>query len=108
MHSQITLYKQIHPKQCDGLAKLGFKSLINLRFDDEIKGQPKGYDIAQSAKNAGLSYHTLPIGIDDIHLAQAQAFADLINHAPKPVMVFCDTGSRAKRLYQCAVVSGLI
>lgn len=44
MHSQITLYKQIHPKQCDGLAKLGFKSLINLRFDDEIKGQPKGYD----------------------------------------------------------------
>lgn len=108
MHSQITFYKQIHPKQCDGLAKLGFKSLINLRFDDEIKGQPKGYDIAQSAKNAGLSYHTLPIGIDDIHLAQAQAFADLINHAPKPVMVFCGTGSRAKRLYQCAVVSGLI
>ncbi|MFB6348718.1 beta-lactamase hydrolase domain-containing protein [Moraxella sp. ZJ142] len=108
MHNQITLYKQIHPKQCQMLAKLGFKSLINLRFDAEIDGQPKNSDIADSANDAGLDYHSLPIDIDNIHLAQAQHFAQLIHQAPKPVMVFCGTGARAKRLYQSALILGLL
>ncbi|VEG12733.1 beta-lactamase hydrolase domain-containing protein [Moraxella cuniculi] len=108
MSSQITLYKQIHPSQCTSLANLGFKSLINLRFDDEIDGQPKNCDLAASAKQAGLVYHNLPIDGESIHLIEVQSFAKLLSDTPKPVMVFCGTGSRAKRLYQCACISGLI
>lgn len=104
----ITLYKQIHPCHCQTLVRLGYQSLINLRFDDEIDGQPKGADIKHSADQAGLTYHNLPIDGDHIHLPQVQSFAQLINDLPKPVMVFCGTGIRAKRLYQSAVVSGLL
>ncbi|TWV82894.1 beta-lactamase hydrolase domain-containing protein [Moraxella sp. VT-16-12] len=104
----ITLYKQIHPCQCQALFNLGFKSLINLRFDNEIDGQPKADDICQSATLVGLSYHHLPIDNDCLHLDTVQKFANIIANAPKPVMVFCGTGSRAKRLYQSAVVSELL
>lgn len=104
----ITLYKQIHPCQCQALSRLGYKSLINLRFDGETDGQPTGADIKHSADNAGLSYHNLPIDGEHIHLSQVQTFAKLINDLPKPIMVFCGTGSRAKRLYQCAIVSSLL
>lgn len=104
----ITLYKQIHPCQCQTLSELGFKSLINLRFDDEIDGQPKAHDIYRSATSVGLDYHHLPVDNDNLHLDTVQKFADIIAKSPKPVMVFCGTGSRAKRLYQCAVVSDLL
>lgn len=104
----ITLYKQIHPCQCPDLQKLGFKSLINLRFDDEIEGQPTTADIRQSATSAGLSYHHLPIDNENLHLETVAQFAHLLKNTPKPVMVFCGTGNRAKRLYQSAIVSNLL
>ena len=104
----ITLYKQIHPHQCQALSKLGFKSLINLRFDDEIDGQPKADDICQSATQVGMTYHHLPIDGEQLSLETVKRFAHLIDALPKPVMVFCGTGSRAKRLYQSAIVSGLL
>ncbi|WP_294035191.1 sulfur transferase domain-containing protein [uncultured Moraxella sp.] len=109
MHSSITLYKQIHPCQCQTLAKLGFKSLVNLRFDDESEYQPTSQSIQDSARMAGLDYHHLPIdGSECVDKAKVASFAKLINELPKPVMVFCNSGSRAKRLYQCALISGLI
>lgn len=108
MHTNITLYKQIYPCQCQALSELGFKSLINLRFDDEMAGQPKTAELCQSAEQVGLSYRHLPVDGESLHLETVTAFAHLLSDLPKPVMVFCGTGSRAKRLYQSAVVSGLI
>lgn len=108
MTAMMTLYKQIHPHQCQALSKMGFKSLINLRFDGEIDGQPTADELGKSAKAVGMAYHHLPIDNDNLHLDSVEAFATMFKNAPKPVMVFCGTGNRAKRLYQCAVVSGLL
>lgn len=108
-HHAITLYKQIHPSQCQTLANLGFKSLINLRFDDEIEHQPSHKSIQHSAEAVGICYAHLPIdGSECVDKATVASFAQLIQELPKPVMVFCGTGARAKRLYQCALISGLI
>lgn len=108
MQSAITLYRQIYPCQCPYLAKLGFKSLVNLRFDDEVEGQPKSDDFHQVAKQLGLSYHHLPVDGESLRDDAVQAFAKLLKATPQPVLVFCGTGGRAKRIYQSAVVSGLI
>lgn len=108
MKNTITLYKQIHPCQCSQLAKMGFKSIINLRFDDEITGQPKSDELNIATKQAGLSYHHLPVDGENLHSDTVKAFATLLKSTPQPIMVFCGTGSRAKRIYQSAVVSGLI
>ncbi|WP_245640012.1 beta-lactamase hydrolase domain-containing protein [Moraxella oblonga] len=104
----ITLYKQIHPCQCQTLFDLGFKGLINLRFDGEADGQPTADELGKSAKAVGMTYHHLPIDNDNLHLDSVKAFAHIFKSTPKPVMVFCGTGNRAKRLYQSAVVSGLL
>lgn len=108
MHDQITLYKQIYPSQCPALANLGYKSLIDLRFDDESQNQPNSDAISNSALASGLVYHHLPVSGDHLSNDVVQHFAKLITHLPKPVMVFCHSGSRAKRLYQSALISGLI
>lgn len=86
--------------------QLGFKSLINLRFDDEIEHQPSHKSIQHSAEAVGICYAHLPIdGSECVDKAKVASFARLINELPKPVMVFCGTGARAKRLYQCALIS---
>ncbi|MDO4250446.1 MAG: sulfur transferase domain-containing protein [Moraxella sp.] len=108
MTQHITLYKQIHPCQCSALAKLGYKSLINLRFDDECDNQPTSDEIALTAHACKLNYHHLPIDGDSLHQDKVGDFAKLLANTPKPVMVFCGTGARAKRIYQSAVVLGLI
>lgn len=105
---QITLYKQIYPVQCQALANLGYKSLINLRFDHESDGQPDSQSILAGASSAGISYHHLPIDGDQINAETVAQFADLLKQCAKPVMVFCHSGGRAKRLYQSALVNGLL
>lgn len=106
--TNITLYKQIHPCQCSLLVNLGYKSLINLRFDDECDNQPTSQAIAQSADSHHLCYAHLPIDNDCLNSSNVQHFAKLVHELPKPVMVFCGTGTRAKRLYQSAKIIGLL
>ncbi|MDO4440894.1 MAG: sulfur transferase domain-containing protein [Moraxella sp.] len=106
--STITLYKQIHPCQCQTIANLGFKSIVNLRFDDECDNQPKADELGKSASSTGLEYRHLPVDGDSLSFDVVAQFAKTLSELPSPVMVFCGTGSRAKRLYQSAVVSGLL
>lgn len=106
--TDITLYKQIHPTQCASIARLGYKTLINLRSDNESDGQPSADDIMASAKRVGVTFHHLPVDFETISESCVQRFAHLINESPSPIMVFCGTGARAKRIYQSAVVLGLI
>lgn len=105
----ITLYKQIHPCHCRSLANLGYKTLINLRLDDECDHQPSSQTLQAAATLAKLHYQHLPICGDDVlSLATVKQFAQLINQSQKPIMVFCGTGGRAKRLYQSAEILGLL
>lgn len=105
----LTLYRQIHPEQCPTLKTLGFQTLINLRQEGEQPDQPCGQRLASSAKAAGLTYHHLPIDGECVLDSETVArFAKLLTDSPKPIMVFCATGGRAKRLYQSAKISGLV
>lgn len=105
----ITPYKQIYPHQCQALAKIGYQTLINLRLDNECETQPCNDALKKQALEHGLTYHHLPIdGECTLSNDTIQSFATLYNQSPKPVMVFCGTGGRAKRLYQCAKICGLI
>lgn len=100
----ITLYKQIHPSQCPSIARLGYKTLINLRYDGETDCQPMARDIADSARCAGITYHHFPVDVETMTQNCIHRFATLVKDSPSPIMVFCATGARAKRLYQSAVV----
>lgn len=104
----ITLYKQIYPAQCQILTTMGYKSLINLRSDCECDNQPTSEEIFKAAQCAGLVYHNLPIDGNALCKHDVEQFAQLVQQLPKPVMVFCYSGSRAKRLYQSAIVLGLL
>lgn len=109
MYQDIIIYRQVLPQHCQRLARLGYRSMINVRPDAEEATQPNSCEIATAAKLAKLAYHHLPYdGDQSLSDDTLRQFASLYAQLPKPVLVFCATGFRAKRLYQTALMKGLL
>ena len=108
MNDDITLYRQISPRQCAPLKALGYQSIMNVRPDGEAPEQPSSAQIAAAAQQAGLQYYHLPIEYQHVSAEAVQQFATYYKDAPKPIFMCCATGARAKKLYQIACVQGLL
>lgn len=108
MTENLTIYKQIYPVQCAKLAELGYRSIINIRPDDEHINQPSSQDLAAATTQANLSYHHLPFDDKRLSLLTVEQFAAYYHAFPKPILMFCGTGARAKLLYQSALMQGLL
>lgn len=108
MNDTLTIYKQVYPAQCAKLAELGYRSLINIRPDAETDTQPASEQLQQAAAQAQLAYVYLPFDCERLSLSTIEAFAKHYHALPKPIMLFCGTGARAKLLYQSACMQGLL
>lgn len=86
------------------LAHAGFKSVINNRPDLEGGAdQPTSAALASAAAAAGLSYVHLPVAPGYQSPEEAAQFRELLNTLPKPIVVFCRTGTRSGKLFQAAM-----
>jgi len=73
------------------LGKSGFRQVIDLRQDAETPD----FDEAKAARDAGLSYASLPIaGAAGLTRENVQAFDRLLADAQRPVLVHCASGNR--------------
>ena len=108
MTDNLTIYKQIYPIQCSKLAELGYRSVINIRPDNEADTQPSSTDLAVATKEANITYHHLPFDDERLSLVTVEQFAAFYHAVPKPILMFCGTGARAKLLYQSALMQGLL
>ena len=108
MTDDITIYKQIYPSQCIKIAELGYRSVLNIRPDAEVDTQPNSCDFATATEQANLIYHHIPFDDERLSMMTVQQFADFYRTAPKPILMFCGTGARAKLLYQSALMQGLL
>lgn len=108
MTDNLTIYKQIYPIQCSKLAELGYRSVINIRPDNEVDTQPSSTDLAAATKEANLAYHYLPFDDERLSMVTVEQFAAFYHAVPKPILMFCGTGARAKLLYQSALMQGLL
>ncbi|OLF38962.1 MULTISPECIES: beta-lactamase hydrolase domain-containing protein [unclassified Psychrobacter] len=108
MTNDITIYKQIYPSQCIKIAELGYRSVLNIRPDAEVDMQPNSCDFTNAAEQASLSYRHLPFDDERLSMLTVEQFAALYHAMPKPILMFCGTGARAKLLYQSALMQGLL
>lgn len=108
MTDDLTIYKQIYPSQCVKIAELGYRSVLNIRPDAEVVMQPNSYDLAAATKEANLNYNHLPFDDERLSMLTVEQFAALYHAMPKPILMFCGTGARAKLLYQSALMQGLL
>jgi len=105
---ELTIYKQIYPSQCIKIAELGYRSVLNIRPDAESEKQPNSCDFVTATDKANLTYHHLPFDDERLSMTTVEQFAKFYHSMPKPILMFCGTGARAKLLYQSALMQGLL
>jgi uncharacterized protein (TIGR01244 family) len=77
------------------LARDGFKTVINLRVENEEDGQLSPIDEAQMVREAGMEYLHIPVISSQIREGQVDEFRNALENLPKPVFVHCAKGKRA-------------
>ena len=94
---------QLTPAAMAEAAAAGFRSVLNNRPDHEHgPGQPTSAEIEAAARAAGLAYRHLPVDGGYQSPEQIAACAQLLQELPRPLLMFCRSGSRSARLYQLA------
>ncbi|MDR2852795.1 MAG: TIGR01244 family phosphatase [Burkholderiaceae bacterium] len=95
----IEVSPQIAPEHMAALKNQGIRTVIDLRPDGEALGQPSSRTMAQAAKQAGLEFGYVPVPHGDVPLSAVDALGKWLAHAPRPVLLYCRSGSRAVRAW---------
>jgi sulfide:quinone oxidoreductase len=98
----LSVSEQVQPQDMDGLAAAGFRAVICNRPDGEGADQPTFAEIEAAAKAAGMEAAYLPITPGQAGPHEAQAFRDLMDRLPKPILAFCRSGNRSASLWSMA------
>lgn len=80
-------------------AKLGFKTLVANRPDQEEFGQPAMADIEAAAVENGMAWVYMPVESGNIADADVERFDTMIRESEKPVLAFCRSGTRCTVLW---------
>jgi uncharacterized protein (TIGR01244 family) len=103
VNEEFAIAGQLHAEQMHAAAAQGFRSVINTRPDGEAgPEQPLNASIEAAAKAAGLAYAFIPIPPGSQTEADIQAMQDALKVLPRPMLGFCRSGNRVKRLYDLA------
>lgn len=93
---------QITPQQIAEVAKLGYKTVICMRPDNEGFNQPAFADMAKAAKDAGLDAHYIPVVPGAMTEAQAKELKTILDEEKGPILAYCASGNRCVGAYQMA------
>ncbi|WP_203300750.1 TIGR01244 family sulfur transferase [Marinobacter sediminum] len=95
----ISVAPQITANDVAEIARLGYKTLVANRPDQEEFGQPAMADLEAAAQEHGLSWVFMPVESGHITDADIDQFAPMIREADKPVLAFCRSGTRSAVLW---------
>lgn len=101
----IFVHKQISQKELSQVKKQGFATIIDLRPDGEAKDQPSSKLMEDSSKENNLKFYYIPIAHGEISEKSVEQLTLALNDAPKPVLMYCRSGSRAARTWSLVEAS---
>lgn len=92
---------QISPEDIERAKAEGFTTIICNRPDGEAIGQPRAADLADAAKAAGISFHSIPVGPGGITPEAVAAWTGILAEGGK-VLAYCRSGTRSITLHAFA------
>jgi len=90
---------QITPEHIDKASSEGFKSIINLRPDNEKPGYIDAGKASEVAKINNVTYHHIPVAMTGPLPEQIDSFSEILQGCDGPVLVHCGSGKRAAILW---------
>jgi sulfide:quinone oxidoreductase len=97
--SNLSISPQVLVSEIPTIAQAGFKAIVCNRPDGEGPDQPSFKEIEQAANQYGLQAKYLPVESGKVRDEEGQAFGQLLNTLPGPVLAYCRTGMRSTTLW---------
>lgn len=82
--------------------------LYGLKIGHIYFGESMFHRASNASKLINLTYEYLPFDDERLSTLTVEQFARFYHACPKPILMFCGTGARAKLLYQSALMQGLL
>lgn len=93
---------QVDPREVAGIAAAGYTTLVCMRPDGEMAGQPAWALVEAEAKKHGLKTHYIPARSGAVTPAQAAQLKQVLTQAPGKVLAYCASGNRCALAFQMA------
>ena len=105
--SNLSISPQVLVSEIPTIAQAGFKAIVCNRPDGEGPDQPSFKEIEQAANQYGLQAKYLPVESGKVRDEEGQAFGQLLNTLPGPVLAYCRTGMRSTTLWALSQAGSL-
>lgn len=93
---------QLSPDDFAEAVRIGIRSVINNRPDEEMGSQPMESTLRTAAEAAGLFYAYLPVPCEGFDAKAVAHMRALVGELPRPLLAFCRSGARSAKLYEAA------
>ncbi len=81
------------------LAQEGYRTIISNRPRGESDDQPNMEALKDKAESLGMTWREIPVKPGEYSQADIDAFAEVLESAPTPIIGFCRTGKRVSHLW---------
>jgi len=95
----LSVAAQIRTDDLVAIRQAGFQSLVCNRPDGESPDQTDWQTLADAASALGLEVAWLPAETGKVTNAQGEAFGQMFDALPKPVLAYCRSGLRSSTLW---------
>lgn len=93
---------QIAEGDIDAVKGRGIRTVIDLRPDGEVEGQPSSDMIGQLVRNGGMRFAYVPIPHGEVLDDQVERLTTVLTQNPGPILLYCRSGKRAARTWALA------
>lgn len=95
----VGVQQQLAPADLAGLRAGGYATVIDLRPDGEVAGQPPSTAMSSAAQAAGLRFRYVPVPHGEIPESAVEGLQRALAEEPGPVLLYCRSGRRAARTW---------
>lgn len=102
LDAQLSASPQLSPEDVAAAAAQGFRTVINLRPDDEEPNQPVSATIAAAARQNGMAFVHIPVVTGQVNETHVAQMTRSLAENPGPALGYCRTGTRVATLWALA------
>ncbi len=95
----LSVSPQLLVTEMEAVAQAGFKAIICNRPDGEGPDQPSFKEIEAAAEHYGIQARYLPAETGKVSDQDGQAFGQLLQTLPGPILAYCRTGMRSTTMW---------
>ncbi len=96
---KIFITSQLAPKDVLYVRGRGIKTIVDMRPDGEVDGQPSSEEISSTAAKIDIGFHYIPVPHESIPESAVEELHQVLSKEATPALLYCRTGRRAVRLF---------